>query len=244
MYPNDPALALPYDLVQRKPQEVQDFSLNNGILRRKGKICVPHGTPRNLLLYEFHDTPYAGHKGISKTYKALKALYWWAGMKKDITNYITNCPSCLQNKRNRQSPEGLLQPLPIPLRTWEHITMDFLTKLPETSQGHTAVLVVVCRFSKRAHFLATQDNDDAVATVRTFLDNIFKLHAASHRIKTDASSLHFGKNYVDYWEQNYACPSPNILKPTVNLNALSKLLKNIYDPSYPIIKKTKTRNCP
>jgi hypothetical protein len=106
-------------------------------------------------------------------------------MKKDITNYITNCPSCLQNKRNYQSPEGLLQPLPILLRTWEHITMDFLTKLPETSQGHTAILVVVYRLSKRAHFLATRDNDDAVATTRTFLDNIFKLHGMPRSITLD-----------------------------------------------------------
>ncbi|KAK3574414.1 hypothetical protein QTP86_006579 [Hemibagrus guttatus] len=40
-------------------------------------------------------------------------------------------------RTSRQLPEGLLEPLPIPQRPWSHLSVDFLTDLPD-SGGHTA----------------------------------------------------------------------------------------------------------
>ncbi|KAK3507042.1 hypothetical protein QTP70_001588 [Hemibagrus guttatus] len=53
----------------------------------------------------------------------------------------------VQARTSRQRPEGLLEPLPIPQRPWSHLSVDFLTDLPD-SGGSTAILVVVDRFSK------------------------------------------------------------------------------------------------
>ncbi|KAK2879894.1 hypothetical protein Q8A73_023706 [Channa argus] len=44
-------------------------------------------------------------------------------------------------------------PLPVPSRPWSYIAMDFIT-WPPPSQGRTAILTVVYRFSKLAHAVA------------------------------------------------------------------------------------------
>ncbi|GKG37579.1 putative reverse transcriptase domain-containing protein [Tanacetum coccineum] len=42
------------------------------------------------------------------------ALYWWSGMKKDITVYVSKCLTCLKVKAEHQRPSGLLQQPKIP----------------------------------------------------------------------------------------------------------------------------------
>ncbi|KAI3360676.1 hypothetical protein L3Q82_002542 [Scortum barcoo] len=62
------------------------------------------------------------------------------------------CPVCSRHKSSHHAPAGLLQPLPVPRRPWSHVSLDFVTGLPP-SHGHTAILTVVDRFSKMAHFV-------------------------------------------------------------------------------------------
>jgi hypothetical protein len=47
---------------------------------------------------------------------------------------------------------GMLQPLPIPEKKWEVVTMDFITKLPRTTSQHDSIMVVVETLTKAAHF--------------------------------------------------------------------------------------------
>jgi hypothetical protein len=51
-------------------------------------------------------------------------------MRKDLMNFIRECDICPQNKYENTSPTGLLQPLPIPTRTWSNIFMDFIEGCP------------------------------------------------------------------------------------------------------------------
>ena len=76
-------------------------------------------------------------------------------MKKDIQNFIAECEFCQRNKGETVKTPGLLQPLPIPNQRWEEIFMDFITGLPK-SEGKDAIMVVVDRLTKYAHFCGIQ----------------------------------------------------------------------------------------
>ncbi|GJZ91028.1 putative reverse transcriptase domain-containing protein [Tanacetum coccineum] len=46
-------------------------------------------------------------------------------------------------KTEHQRPSGLLQQLETPEWKWERIAMDFMTKLPRTSNGHDTIWVII-----------------------------------------------------------------------------------------------------
>ncbi|GJW20471.1 putative reverse transcriptase domain-containing protein [Tanacetum coccineum] len=70
---------------------------------------------------------------LDKMYYDLRDMYWWLGMKKDITLCVSKCLTCLKVKAEHKRPSGLLQQPEIPEWKWERIAMDFVTKLPRTS---------------------------------------------------------------------------------------------------------------
>ncbi|XP_076943603.1 uncharacterized protein LOC143613893 [Bidens hawaiensis] len=135
--------------------QVKDLTENeNGIKLRYDRIWIPKiGEVKKIILDEAHKSRYSIHPGATKMYYDLKRDYWWPGMKQDIVKYIEKCLTCLQVKAEHQKPYGKLQPLEIPTWKWEHLTMDFITKLPRTVKNFDSIWVIVDRLTKNAHFL-------------------------------------------------------------------------------------------
>jgi len=65
-------------------------------------------------------------------------------MTKDVRVFVLNCEVCQKWKYDKSAYLGLLQPLPVPERIWQHITMDFIEGLPN-SKGKQVIYVVVDR---------------------------------------------------------------------------------------------------
>ena len=80
--------------------------------------------------------------------------------------------------------QGLLQPLPIPLKKWQQISMDFIGPLPQ-SDSYNCILVIVDRLTKMAHFLPTTTDISAPDVAKLFLDNIYRLHGIPESIVSD-----------------------------------------------------------
>jgi hypothetical protein len=59
-------------------------------------------------------------------------------------------------KVEHRPPTGLLQPLPIPEKKWEVVTIDFITKLPKTTRQHDSIMAVVDKLTKEAHFVTVK----------------------------------------------------------------------------------------
>lgn len=170
------------------------FTLQDGYYIRTSdglsQVVVPNDpTIRSALITEHHSPVFAGHVGAERTYQALRRLFWWSGMKADVEHHVRHCHMCQTNKSANQAPAGLLQPMPIPERPWEVITMDRITHLPKTTAGHTAILVFVDKLTKMTHLVPTMDTLDASEWARLFMDHVFKAHGLPATIISDRDTI-------------------------------------------------------
>ncbi|GKA88183.1 reverse transcriptase domain-containing protein [Tanacetum coccineum] len=97
-------------------------------------------------------------------------------MKADITTYVSKYLTCAKVKAEHQRPSGLLVQPAIPEWKWDNITMDFITKLPKSSQGLETIWVIVDRLTKSAHFLPIRENDPLDKLARLYLNRIVARH--------------------------------------------------------------------
>ena len=153
-------------------------------IRFQGKLFVPIAC-REEILREFHHSPLAVHPGGTKMYHDLRRQFWWPGMKKDVAIFVSKCLTCQQVKAEHQRPAGELQPLPVAEWKWEHVTMDFVTGLPNSPRGHDAIWVVVDRLTKTAHFLPIQVTDSIEVLSRLYIREIVQLHGVPISIAFD-----------------------------------------------------------
>ena len=90
-----------------------------------------------------------------------------------------------QRAKGRTTNAGLYQPLPIPSRPWESITIDFVMWLPWTQKGHDSVFFVVARFSKITHFLPCKSTYDASHIAYLFFKEVIRIHKLPLKIVSD-----------------------------------------------------------
>ncbi|XP_070031923.1 uncharacterized protein [Nicotiana tomentosiformis] len=48
------------------------------------------------------------YRGETKMYHDIRGIYWWDEMKKDIVEFVSQCPNCQHVKIEHQKPCGLL----------------------------------------------------------------------------------------------------------------------------------------
>ncbi|GJU78896.1 putative reverse transcriptase domain-containing protein [Tanacetum coccineum] len=114
--------------------------------RADGTLClhsrswIPcYGDLRSVIMHESRKSKYSIHPGSEKMYQDVKKLYRWPNMKADIATYVSKCLTCARVKAEHQRPSGLLVQPEIPEWKWDNITMDFITKLPRSSQGFDTI---------------------------------------------------------------------------------------------------------
>jgi hypothetical protein len=99
--------------------------------------------------------------------------------------FIKTCELCQRNKPSNKKPQGLLQPLPIPERKWESISMDFVTHLPKTRRGNDSILVFVDHLTKTIRIEPVTIEITAVDTTHIFIQEIFKHYGMPTSIVSD-----------------------------------------------------------
>lgn len=154
------------------------------------------------------------HLGVARTLLAVSQRFWWPSLVKDVKEFLAACPTFAQSKRSRRSLSSLLCLLPIPRRSWLHISVE--------SGGITAILTVVDRFSKMVHFIALPKLAAAKETAELLVNQIFRLHSLPCNIVSDRWPQFATMFWAEFCRLLGACHLASILKSVDRLNAYTR----------------------
>jgi hypothetical protein len=69
--------------------------------------------------------------------------------------------------------------------------MDFITGLPTLTRQNDAIMVVVDKLSKSAHFIPVKSTCKAIDIADIFMKEIFRLHGMPKEIVFDRDTIYF-----------------------------------------------------
>ena len=118
----------------------------------------------------------------------------------DVEAYIKTSLVCQQDKLEQRSSLGLLEPLPIPTRPWESVSMDFIVNLPKF-KGCRTLMVVVDRFSKYATFVPATKDCPAEEAAKLFMKHVVKYWGVPRTIVSDRNPRFTGH----FWFKLFNC---------------------------------------
>ena len=160
---------------------------HHGRIWKADRIVVPRTKYREILT-QCHSDVLHGHWGVRKTYDALARKFIFPAMKSYVSDFVKICPACQKAKADRRGTQGLLQPLPLPTRKWQSISMDWVTGVEAVTRkgiSYDAILTVTDRATRMVHLIPTTTNECAADTADLMLQNVIKLHGIPRSIMSD-----------------------------------------------------------
>lgn len=147
------------------------------------RVVIPKSLVKEIIK-NFHDLPFVGHMGVSKTYNLLKDRVYWENMSQDIKDYIKKCISCNERKtspHHRKAPLQKFQPANYPL---ELVAMDIVGPLVTSNDGNKYILTVQDYFTKYLEAIPLP-NQKTETIAKAFVTNIICRHGVPKKLLTD-----------------------------------------------------------
>ena len=179
----------------------EDWTEDEGIVLYKDKVYIPPDENlRREVIKMYHEPVHMAHPGIQKTKDLVKREYYWEQMDKFITQYVRGCAVCQTTKVRTNPTNPLLMPIPHSgdTRPFWVITMDHITDLPPTKEGHNAIQVVVDHdVSKAAVLSACNKHVTAVEAARLLWKDVFSHFGLPDRIISDRGPQFLAKVFKE-----------------------------------------------
>ena len=157
---------------------------DNNKLQWRNRTWVPDSEPiRTGIIQQAHLAVQTGHPGREETYRTIARMWYWPKMSEDNRRFVRNCDICRQSTPWRDGKHGYLRPLPVPSRTWQDLTVDFITGLP-LSSGCVNLMVIKDRLSKST-ILVPLEKIEADDVAWAFVREVYRLHGLPRSITSD-----------------------------------------------------------
>lgn len=165
---------------------------------------IPPPSERKEIIRLSHGQSDDTHLGIFKTYKKISMLYYWKGMFKDISIFVSSCERCLAFKHANHSPYGLMGKPKLCSRPFQSISLDLMGPLPLTRRRNQFILVITCTFSK--YCLIFPIKRAITSNIIIHLENsVFLTHGVPQTIIMDNGSQ-FQSNEFKRFLERYKIP--------------------------------------
>ncbi|CAI5481973.1 unnamed protein product [Closterium sp. Yama58-4] len=142
---------------------------------------VPEPKEREGVIREVHNR--LGHFGPLRTQQLLQTGWWWAGMRKEVKDWVAKCPACIRNRAAFERSKAELQPLPI-VGLGYRWSLDLAGELPLTKRGRRYVVVMIEHVSKWVEVRAVS-HKTAEAVADAFEEQVLTRFGACGEVLTD-----------------------------------------------------------
>ena len=139
---------------------------------------------KTKILQESHDSVLGGHRGMNKTYAAIREHYNWPKMREDVEDYVKRCAKCQLNKALRPGVKAPMEITTTAKSPFERCALDIVGPLTETTSGNRYILTFQDDLSK---FLVAIPipHQDAETVARAFVLHVILKFGAPAQLLTD-----------------------------------------------------------
>ncbi|CAI7899682.1 unnamed protein product [Closterium sp. NIES-53] len=158
------------------------FTLGQVQLQTKdGWKRVPEPAAREAIIKEVHEK--LGHYGPLRTIQLLQTGWWWAGMRKEVKDWVEKCELCCRNKATLLRSQAELQPLAI-VELGYRWSLDIAGELPVSRRGRKYIVLMIEHVSKWAEARPLV-NKSAAAVAEAFEEMVITRFEACGEVLTD-----------------------------------------------------------
>jgi hypothetical protein len=168
---------------------------------------------KGKILHENHDSILGGHRGMNKTYEAIKQHYYWPKMKEEVEEYVRKCTKCQLNKVLRAKRKAPMEITTTASHPFEKCSLDIVGPLIESETGNKYILTFQDELSKFIVAIPLPQQD-AETVAKAFVLNIVLKFGAPATILTDQ-----GSNFLS-----------NLFKNTCKLLGIKKIQTTAFHP--------------
>jgi hypothetical protein len=151
--------------------------------KAKGSTKLDEETKKQIL-YEFHDAPVGGHRGMNKTFQAIKSRYTWPNIRRDIEEYVKQCKSCQVNKMLKPKRKAPMEITSTANHPFDKCYLDIVGLLPPSVMGNRYILTFQDDLGK--YVVATPiSQQDAETVAKVFVSQVVLKYGTHSIVQTD-----------------------------------------------------------
>ena len=149
------------------------------------------------MLKQHHNEFLTDHKNVNVTWIKVLKKYFFLKIREKIKKYVKKCEICAKTKKTRQF-ESSLQSLKVSNKSWQSMTINFITDLSElknsiTEVNYDEILIIINRFLKITKFISVRNRQTAKQLTYVLIKKLMIIEEISKSIIFNKDKLFVSK---------------------------------------------------